>query len=279
MDKETSDVSTNQYMGGYSDSIVGAMSERKFAEQAAFFSDYLREDMDVLDCGCGPGTMTVEMANILKKGHVTGIDIHSDQFCIGKKKAEEMSVKNVCFREADVVNLPFYDNKFDAVFAHGLLYHLSDPHSALNEIRRVLKPGGIIAIRDSDFGGEIFTPQSDTLKSAWSLLLKIHEYGGSNPYFGRMQKAELRLAGFDIQKVSASYDSFWNKSQIRQIGTFWSKYLRQQRIKDLILSEKWVCQTELREMSMAFLNWGKNPDSFYASARCETVAQKPDKLK
>ena len=90
--------------------------------------------MNLLDCGCGPGGISISLAEILNKGNVIGIDIEQSQIEIAEKIALEKNVKNIQFKLADIFHLPFADNSFDVVFTHATLYHLNYPVKALKEM-------------------------------------------------------------------------------------------------------------------------------------------------
>ena len=154
------------YILGHSSLIIQHLSQRKAAKEAAFFLPHLKPGMSLLDCGCGPGVMTVDLAAVVAPGNVVGVDLESSQFTVGQQRAQERAVSNIRFEVGNILDLAFPDNSFDAVFAHGVLYHLSDPGAALTELYRVLKPGGIVGIRDLDSGGMIISPSDPVLEQA-----------------------------------------------------------------------------------------------------------------
>ena len=99
----------------------------------------LNPGMSLLDCGCGPGSTTIELAQRLAPGQVTGIDIGAESVKQAQALARDLDVSNVSFQVANVYELPFPDNSFDAVFTHVVLAHLNEPLRALREMQRVLK--------------------------------------------------------------------------------------------------------------------------------------------
>ncbi len=131
------------YSPGYSDAVVAFMRRRTAATHAAFFTPLLLAGMKVLDCGCGPGSITLDLARLVNPGQVIGVDQQSQQYGPAIQKAAEDALP-VSFGEADVYKLPFEGETFDAVFAHGLFSHLKEPERALFEIGRVLKRGGLV---------------------------------------------------------------------------------------------------------------------------------------
>jgi ubiquinone/menaquinone biosynthesis C-methylase UbiE len=203
-----------------------------------------------------------------------GIDIEDEQFEIGRAYARERGVSNVRFETGNIYDLPFASNTFDAVFAHGVLYHLKTPRKALTELHRTLKPGGVIGIRDLDNGGTIFTPSSQILDKARGLIDRAHEYNGGNPLFGRSQRAILREIGFVRIEASASYDHYGTAETTRGVSKYLADLILQPHMANVIIEQKWASQSELEEMSAALKAWGKHPDAFWARARCEAVGWK-----
>src|SRR3712207_5076912 len=101
--------------------------------------------MRVIDCGCGQGSITVEIAGLVAPGAVIGIDLRAPDLAAGRQRGVERRLQNVSFVEASVYSVPAPDNTFDAAMAYQVLHHISDPLTALREIRRVLRPGGVLS--------------------------------------------------------------------------------------------------------------------------------------
>jgi 2-polyprenyl-3-methyl-5-hydroxy-6-metoxy-1,4-benzoquinol methylase len=103
----------------------------------------------VLDDGCGGGGMTVSFAE--ESDSVVGIDL-SDRFAAaGTVLARERGVANVSFARTDGQALPFRGRAFDTVFSHAVIEHVADPLAYLREIRRVLKPGGLVFLQTAPY--------------------------------------------------------------------------------------------------------------------------------
>jgi len=161
------------YTPGYSSGC--SIHGRTRAEiHGGFFLPRLRAGWQVLDAGCGPGTITMGLARAVSHWmcDMTGIDIEDSQFAGAREQAERESL-NVTFRKASVYELPFEAGTFDAVFSQALLEHLRDPGTALAEFRRVLKPGGLIGVRAEDAGGALIDAASDGPAQAFAAYLAI----------------------------------------------------------------------------------------------------------
>jgi ubiquinone/menaquinone biosynthesis C-methylase UbiE len=88
--------------------------------------------------------------------------------------------------------LPFGDNEFDAVFAHGVLYHLDAATltRTLGEAWRVLRSGGVIGIRDSDTGSDILHPESEGLLETFDLWMKWYGHADSKSVRSSKRRAQ-----------------------------------------------------------------------------------------
>jgi ubiquinone/menaquinone biosynthesis C-methylase UbiE len=268
-----SEFDREHYSIGYDPLAIRGLSRRSVYRDAAFFLPHLRSGMDLLDCGCGPGTITVDMAEMVSPGNVVGIDIEASQFQVGRTHALERGISNIRFELGNAYEIPFSDGSFDAVFAHAVLYHLSDPSKALKEIYRVLRPGGIVGVRDTDRGGHIFTPSNPMFERAWVLIENIMKYKGSNLYLGRTHRALLRETGFVRIQASASYDYYGTTEATQRISEFWEHFILKSHA-DLIINQGWADKSEIEGIGAAIKAWGEHPDAFFARARCEALGWK-----
>jgi len=262
------------YSAGYGALVLKALAERDLQVEGAFFLPHLKPGMSLLDCGCGPGALTVQLAAIVAPGLVVGLDRHGDQHDIGRKQAADAGLANVSFREGSIYELPFDDDTFDAVFAHAVLYHLGDPGAALREMHRVLKPGGVVGIRDSDLGGDVRAPTNEMLERGFDLIQRVLRYNGGQSEFGREHRRMLRVAGFERITASASYDHFGVQERTQGFSDYWCYFLDELH-RDLVLSEGWSTEDEIAAHLDAFRAWGRDPDAFFARCRCEGVGYKP----
>lgn len=196
---------TATYTPGYSAPILNFMAQRTAETHGGFFLPQLKPGWRVLDAGCGPGTITLGLARSVAPGRVTGIDAEDSQFKNAREQAESENL-NVEFQKASVYELPFPGGSFDAVFSHALLEHLTDPGAALAELRRILKPGGLIGLRAGDMGGILIDAASDGPAQGLAAYLENREKNSGDPNVGRKLGRLLRKAGFTIQKMTASYE-------------------------------------------------------------------------
>src|SRR5665648_337353 len=131
---------TDVYTHGHHESVLRSHSWRTAANSAAHLLPHLREGQRLLDVGCGPGTITVDLAAHVAPGQVIGVDTSAEVLERARRHAAELGAP-VSFQVGDVYALDFPDASFDVVHAHQVLEHLADPVAALREIRRVIRPG------------------------------------------------------------------------------------------------------------------------------------------
>jgi len=262
-----------QYSPGYRPKLINDYKQRHISKEASFFIPYLHSGMMLLDCGCGPGSITEGFAGIVQPGLVYGIDIEHEQIAASKKLAQHKQLKNMKFKVANVYNLPFGNDLFDAVFAHTLLQHLKDPNQALKEMYRVLKPGGIIGVRDDDQGSLILSPSNTQLEKLIHLFAQFLQYKGGNPYIGRQHRQLLRQAGFFDIEASASCHYHGNSKAVCIYAEVIDDLL-QSVIAETAIQQGWATTKEIKTLVDACQSWGNNPDAFDAITFCEAVAWK-----
>jgi ubiquinone/menaquinone biosynthesis C-methylase UbiE len=181
------------------------MEQRTAETHAGFFLPQLMTGWSVLDAGCGPGTITLGLARKVAPGFVNGIDVEDSQFAKSREQArgEDLAVE---FRKASVYGLPFRDHCFDAVFSHALLEHLADPIAGLAELRRVLKPGGLIGVRAADMGGILIDSDSQGPAQGLAAYLSNRVEHSGDIQVGRKLGRLLRKTGFTVERMTASYE-------------------------------------------------------------------------
>jgi ubiquinone/menaquinone biosynthesis C-methylase UbiE len=259
------------YTHGYTPVFTEYLKRRTAATNAAFFLPYLRPGMRVLDCGCGPGTITIGLAQAVAPGAVVGIDIEPGQIEAAQAQAAEQKNPNVSFQVASVYQIPFLDNSFDAAFGHSILEHVGRPLEALREIHRVLKPGGLIGLREIDQGGNLLEPTSPILEKSLELQEKVWRLNGGNPYLGRTLRALLAEAGFINIQASASYDSYGTPEEAQQWAERMVDHFSQSSLRERLVELGWANRATLEEIRTAWREWAFHPNAFYARARVEGI--------
>jgi ubiquinone/menaquinone biosynthesis C-methylase UbiE len=265
---------SEQYIHGHDDATIQGLSLRSASHDGAFFLPYLRPGMSLLDCGCGPGSITFGLAGAVAPGQVIGIDRADTVIEHATAVAQERGVTNVRFLVGNVYQLEFPDNAFDAVFAHALIQHLAAPEQAMQEMWRVLKPGGLVGIRAVDHRAVIVAPANPLLDQYLDLWERFWQHNGGNPRVGGELKQLLRQSGFVRCEATASFDYAGTPEAVRKRAEIEMGRIKNPRFLQHMGELGWVNDTALGQMSTAWEDFSHNPDAFYAVARCEAVGWK-----
>ena len=259
----------------------GALTEQIIAGRTAdihgaFFLPYLRAGMNLLDCGCGPGTITVGLAQATFPGNVTGVDHEQSQLDLARESAAKLGLTNAKFERCDVYELPYQDDLFDAAFSHAMLEHMHDPLEVLKEMRRVLKPGGLMGIRSIDLAATLISPAEATLTTAYDIWLKYRQHCGGDPFMGRRLRALLREAGFEKTKGTASSET-WGTPQLTQsMKSVLKEEFTGPKIAETAIQMGWADQAQMDSAVSALKEWGDHADAFMAIVWCEAVGWKEE---
>jgi ubiquinone/menaquinone biosynthesis C-methylase UbiE len=168
----------------------------------------LKPGMNVLDAACGPGFTACELAKAVGAGAVTGIDLNEELVFVAHQAKVSEKVNNVSFRTGNLYDLDLPENAFDFVYARFVFQHLEKPQLALSNIRKVLKPGGVLCVLDIDDNWTSFSPESDAFVKFIRQSGAGQKRKGGNRLIGSQLYGMLSEAGY--QKVS---------TQIRPITT------------------------------------------------------------
>lgn len=171
---------TAVYTHGHHESVLRSHTWRTAANSAAYLTGELKPHMRVLDIGCGPGTISADLAALVPDGHVTAVDHAPGIVEQARAYAAERGLDNMSFAVADVHALDFPDDTFCVVHAHQVLQHVGDPVRALREMRRVTRPGGIVAVRDSDYGAFTWFPEAPALDGWLELYHRVARANGAS---------------------------------------------------------------------------------------------------
>lgn len=258
-----------QYSQRANPGFEAIMSLRTAEKEGAFFLRHLRPGMRVLDVGCGPGSITLGFAETVSPGEVVGVDFQPSQVSLAQGLSVARGMKNTRFEVADAYRLPFPDGSFDAVFANAVMWHLREPLRALTEVRRVLRPGGIVGIRDCDWGGRIHAPTTPLLEQWYALTIKIRQRNGGDPYLGRHNRRLLLEAGFARPEASVSVWSAGTPEEVRVCAAFLSAQLH--GFASTALEEGWMDRTTVEKVAAEIDVWAGRPDALYFDTYCEAL--------
>jgi ubiquinone/menaquinone biosynthesis C-methylase UbiE len=263
-----------RYTHGHERSALASHSARTAQNSAAYLLPLLRPGQRLLDIGCGPGTITLDLAALVAPGQVIGLENVEAPLATARANAAARADTRTVFQLGDALALPFEDASFDVVHAHQVLQHLADPVAALREMRRVCKPGGWIAARDADYAAMAWYPPSPALERWRSTYSAAARANGAEPDAGRRLRAWALAADLSAPRLSASVWNYadaetchwWGNSQAdRCAGATFSLQAREQGLQ----------ADEIDNIVSGWRQWGSAPDAWFCMVHGELLAQVP----
>lgn len=262
-------MTSDRYTHGHHESVLRNHRWRTAANSAAYLLRHLQPETSLLDVGCGPGTITASLAAIVAPGSVVALDAHAD---VVAAAARDHPAPNLSFEVGDVYALRFADASFDVVHAHQLLQHLTDPVAALREMHRVARPGGMVAVRESDYGAFVWSPADERLDLWNRVYHQIARRNGAEPDAGRMLHRWFRTAGFDRLEVTSSTWTFHRPEDRAWWGETWAERVLHSAFARQALEYGLADQAALEQMAAAFREFAAHPDAVFVVLHGEVVA-------
>lgn len=266
-------MSEDVYSHGHHESVVSSHAQRTAANSAAYLLPHLLPGCKVLDVGSGPGSITADFAKLVAPGEVTGVDREADVVVHAKELAASRGLGNLTFQTGDIYNLDFEDNSFDVVHAHQILHHLTDPVTALREMRRVAKPGGIVAAREGDYGAMRWFPEAPALTQWMDVYQKIARGNGAEPNAGRRLLSWANAAGLAGVVPSATTWVYASKPERPEFAGSWAERILHSSFATQAVERGLASEQELQRMSDGFRQWGYDPDGWFVMIHAEILAR------
>ncbi|MFB8177881.1 class I SAM-dependent methyltransferase [Streptomyces sp. NPDC055966] len=265
---------TAVYTHGHHASVLRSHTWRTAANSAAYLLGSLKPHMKILDIGCGPGTITADLAELVPDGHVTGVDHAPGILEQARATAQARGLANVDFAVADVHALDYPDDTFCVVHAHQVLQHVGDPVQALREMRRVTKPGGFIAVRDADYAAMTWYPAVPGLDDWLDLYERVARANGGEPDAGRRLLAWARAAGLrDITATSATW-TFATPEERAWWSGLWADRTVASSYAERAVQGGHATEERLRAVSEAWRDWGRREDGWFGVLHGEILCRK-----
>jgi ubiquinone/menaquinone biosynthesis C-methylase UbiE len=259
------------YTHGHHPSVLRSHTWRDARNSAAYLLPRLRAGMALLDVGCGPGTLTVDLARRVAPGRVVGIDRSAEVLEEARRHAAGAGVE-VAFEVGDVYALAHPDAVFDVVHAHQVLQHLADPVAALREMRRVLRAGGVLAARDSDYACFSFAPRDPRLEAWLEVYRAVARHNRAEPDAGRFLKGWARAAGLSQVEASSSTWTFADPERCAWWGGLWAERCLHSAFAEQAVAYGLASPGDLQAFAEAWRRWSAHPDAFFAVVHGEVLA-------
>lgn len=267
------------YSHGHHASVVTSHARRTVHDSAAFLAPHLKPTDHILDVGCGPGSITADLAALVPAGRVVGIDAAASVLDQARASVREdrRDLGNVEFEVADANALPYPDAAFDVVYCHQVLQHVQDPVGILREMRRVAKPGaGLVAAREADYGGFAWYP-ADPLLDRWGELYQAQALAsGGQPNAGRFLHAWARQAGFAPEHTQTTVTSWcYTGERARQWGNMWADRAVHSGFAAVVKDKGLGTDEDLQAVSQAWAEWATKQDLFFNVPSTEILYRVP----
>lgn len=266
-------VETARYTHGHSAAVLSAHSRRGAADSAAYLLAHLRAGMDLLDVGCGPASITADLTERVAPGRVVGLDAAAGALEAARATLRERGLsEQVEVTSGDVMALPFEDASFDVVHAHQVLQHLADPVGALAEMRRVTRPGGIVAVRDAVYSAMTWFPEPAGMEQWRSVYMATARANGGEPDAGSRLLSWARAAGFTDVTASASTWCYATPADRAWQSQTWAQRCLTSfgpRAVELGLADR----ADLETMAQAWRQWGDSEDAWFVVVHGEVLAR------
>ncbi|NGN65390.1 methyltransferase domain-containing protein [Streptomyces sp. A7024] len=263
------------YTHGHHESVLRSHTWRTAENSAAYLLPHLKPHMRVLDAGCGPGTITADLAALVPEGRVTGLEAAGGVLEQARATAAERGLANADFTTGDVHALDYADDTFCVVHAHQVLQHVADPVRALAEFRRVARPGGYVAARDSDYAAMTWYPLLPVLDEWLELYRRVARANGGEPDAGRRLKSWARQAGFTDITATGSVWTFATAEERAWWSGLWADRTTDSDYARMAVDGGHATRGDLERIAAAWREWGACEDAWFAVLHGEILCRVP----
>lgn len=250
----------NSYTHGYHPTVLQTHRMRTVENSAAYLLPHLAPGQDLLDVGSGAGTITAGFVPLV--GSVTALEYNDEAIALTRA---ELAARGLVaeFVVDDVLGLSFDDDSFDVVHAHQVIQHVADPVRAISEMMRVCRPGGVVAIRDSDYAAFTWFPANPGLTNWMDTYQAVARSNGGEPNAGRMLKAWARKAGATDVTCSSSTWTFASDDERGFWGGNWERRVLESKFESDALALGVADRIQLETISAAWRTWIEDADGWF----------------
>ncbi|WP_139415451.1 class I SAM-dependent methyltransferase [Agromyces laixinhei] len=261
------------YTHGHHESVLRSHRSRTALNSAAYLLPLLKPTDRLLDVGAGPGTITVDLAEVVDA--VTATEVGLEELRLTRATVAERGATNIHLQVADVHALEFPDASFEVTHVHQVLQHVADPVQALRELARVTAPGGIVAARDSDYSGFCWWPRLPLLDKWLDLYRTAARANGGEPDAGRRLLSWAHAAGLTNVTATSSTWCYATEKERAWWGGMWADRILDSAIARQITSTGLATAAELQEISEAWKEWADDEDGWFSILHGEIICHVP----
>jgi SAM-dependent methyltransferase len=262
---------TAVYTHGHHESVLRSHRWRTAENSAAYLLPHVKSGATLLDIGCGPGTITADLASLVTPGRVTALEVTDAALDLARAEIARRGIESVDFAVGDVHALDFADDSFDIVHAHQVLQHVGDPVTALREMRRVTKPGGIVAVRDGDYAAFTWFPELPELDEWLDLYERVARGNGGEPDAGRRLLSWAHAAGFTDVTATASTWCYANPEDRAWWGGMWADRVLASDMARTALAMEAATQEDLERIAAGWKTWAADEDGWISIPHAELI--------
>ena len=266
--------SGDTYTHGHQDAVLRSHRWRTAENSAAYLLPHLRGGQSLLDVGCGPGTLTVDLARGVSPGPAVGVDVAESVIAEAAEHAAESRVNNVSFRAGDFRDIGLRSGSFDIVHAHQVLQHVSDPVGAMAAMAELARPGGVLAARDSDYSGFIWSPSDPYLDRWRDVYLAVSRRNGAEPDAGRWLKGWARAAGWSDVTYGSSTWTFSGAEERMWWSALWAERCISSSFAEQAVAYGIATTAELEAIVAGWRTWAEDSDALFIAVHGEVLARR-----
>ncbi|HKY15060.1 MAG TPA: methyltransferase [Microthrixaceae bacterium] len=248
------------YTHGHHESVLRSHRWRTAENSCAYLLPHLRPDHLLLDVGCGPGTITADLAGRL--GSIVGIDPSAS--VIAEARADHPDLD---LRAEDLFG---HEGHYDVVHAHQVLQHLADPVGALQAMAEL---GSLVAVRDSDYPAMVWSPDSEHLDRWLDVYLRVTRHNGANADAGRRLVSWAQAAGLEEIRYSTSTWTFATPDERTWWSELWAERTTSSAFAEQAVEYGIATADELAEVARGWRDWATNDDALFVVLHGELVAR------
>ena len=265
---------SNRYTHGHHESVLRSHRWRTAENSVGYLLPHLTEGMRLLDVGCGPGTITMDLAErVGPSGRVTALERTDEALDLARDEAARRGTTNVDFVVADAQAMDIPDDEFDIVHAHQVLQHVDDPVRGLREMRRVCRPGGLVADRESDYSAFAWYPQLPELDRWMAIYQRAARANDAEPDAGRRLLSWARAAGFTDIVAGSSTWCFASDDDRAWWGGQWADRMVSSDLAGQAVDEGLATGAELEEVAAGWRAWAQSEDGWFSVLHGEILAR------
>ncbi len=269
----SSEATRDTYTHGHQDAVLRSHRWRTAGNSASYLLARLRPGLDLLDVGCGPGSLTIDLAKRVDPGRVLGVDLSDQVVSEAAATAAAAMVTNASFVAGDFRTIGLDPASFDVVHAHQVLQHLRDPVEALEVMRRLVRPNGIVAVRDSDYSAMTWAPSSGSLDRWREIYLSVTSRNGAEADAGRWLLRWAHRAGFDEVTYTTSTWTFATPPDRTWWAELWAERTVRSSFAEQAVEYGIATGDELAEVASGWRRWAAEPDGVFIVPHGEVIAE------